>query len=221
MSARVFLILTGALLVLLTFTYPQWQPMLSEAGGRRPFPGLSEAENEVFQLLSAEQRADFRQLLNEDQEMAVAMVRAALRPDTVVPPEHQAIPPMLAPVPVAFGEFLALDAVRWASGNFILYREADAASLLRLENFRSSPGPDLRVLLAVAPMADDEGVIMSESWDSWRLSEPFLDLGALRGTVGNQNFSLAPDVDLEQFSLVIIYSAEYGLLISPAIMQFN
>ena len=163
MKARVILIFWGVLVVVLTFTYPNWRPFLTGETGRGFFPGLSEAENDVFQLLSAEQRAVYRQMLSEDAVMAVAMVRAALQPNTTVPLEQQALPPMLAPTEIAYGDFIALDAIRWASGNFILYREADAAKLLRLENFRSAPGPDLRVLLAVAPPTDEDGIIMSEN----------------------------------------------------------
>ena len=221
MRVRVILIFCGALVVALTFTYPDWRPFLTGQTGGATFPGLSEAENDVYQLLSAEQRAVYRQMLNEDPVMALAMVRAALQPNTTVPLEQQSLPLMLAPREIAYGEFIPLDAVRWASGNFILYREADDAKLLRLENFRSALGPDLRVLLAVAPPADEDGVIMSETWVTWELSEPYLDLGLLRGTIGNQNFALAPEVDLRQFSMVIIYSALHDLLISAAPLRLN
>ncbi len=221
MKARVILIFGGVLVVVLTFTYPNWRPFLTGETGRGFFPGLSEAENDVFQLLSAEQRAVYRQMLSEDAVMAVAMVRAALQPNTTVPLEQQALPPMLAPTEIAYGDFIALDAIRWASGNFILYREADAAKLLRLENFRSAPGPDLRVLLAVAPPTAEDGIIMSETWATWELSEPYLDVGLLRGNIGNQNFALAPEVDLGQFSMVIIYSTVHDLLISAAPLRLN
>ena len=62
---------------------------------------------------------------------------------------------------------------------------------------------------------------MSETWVTWELSEPYLDVGLLRGTIGNQNFALAPEVDLRQFSMVIIYSALHDLLISVAPLRLN
>lgn len=221
MKARVILVIGGMLLVAFTFTYPNWKAIFTGETGRLVFPGLTEAENNVFQLLSSEQRAAFHRLLDKDPTMAVAMVRAALQPNTTVPLEQQSMPVMLVPSELAYGEFVALDAVRWASGNFILYREADDTKLLRLENFRSAPGPDLRVYLAVAPPTDEDGMIMGEAWANWELREPFLDLGALRGTIGNQNFVIAPEVDPRRYSMVIIYSAVHDLLISAAPFRVN
>ena len=97
MRVRVILIFCGALVVALTFTYPDWRPFLTGQTDGATFPGLSEAENDVYQLLSAEQRAVYRQMLNEDPVMALAMVRVALQPSTTVPLEQQSLPPMLAP----------------------------------------------------------------------------------------------------------------------------
>ena len=221
MKSRLALISLGFLIIVLTYTYPNWNKLLPGQAGPFQFPGLSEAENEVFQLLTLEQREVYQDLLAEDPAMALSMVRAALQPNTFVPSQEQALPALLAPEVIAFGEFIGLDAVRWASGNFILYQEANDAKLLRLENFRSAPGPNLHVLLAVAPLADEEGMIQSEAWAEWQLDEPYLDLGPLKGTIGNQNFVMAPEVDPNRYSMIIIYSALHELLISAAPLRSN
>ena len=216
MRARVALVLVGALAVLMAFTYRSWKPLLIGFGVQEPFPGLSEAENTVFQTLPPAQREAYLNLLVRDAEGAIALLRAALQPDIAVSPEQQALPSMQAETIIAYGEFIGLDAVRWASGDFILYQDADDTKLLRLENFRSAPGPNLHVILAKAPPADEDGMIMSDQWADWELREPYLDLGPLLGNWGDQNFPIAPELDWRQYSMVIIYSVSHNLLISAA-----
>ncbi|MCY3935164.1 MAG: DM13 domain-containing protein [Chloroflexi bacterium] len=221
MRIRAILIFGGSLAVVLTFTYSYWSTVFTAQTTTVSFPGLSEAENHVFQLLSSEQKNAFLNLSEQDSLMALEMVRAALQPNTIVPAELQSLPEMLAPIELAFGEFIAIDAVRWASGNLILYQEIDETKLLRLENFRSAPAPNLQVYLSIAPLEDAEEPTMMAEWDEWSLQDPYIELGPLKGTMGNQNFVIAPEVDIEQFSLVVIYNATYDLLISAAPLRFN
>lgn len=221
MSIRAILILAGSLTVILTFTYSNWKSVFTAQSTYVSFPGLTEAENDVFQLLSSEQKNAFLNLSDRDPLMASEMVRAALQPNTVVPAELQSLPEMLAPIELAYGEFIAIDAVRWASGNLILYQEVDETKLLRLENFRSAPAPNLQVYLSAAPPVDAEETTMMAEWEDWSLQEPYIELGHLRGTIGSQNFVIAPEVDIEQFSLVVIYNGTYDLLISVAPLRFG
>lgn len=220
MKTRAILILGGSLLILVTFTYPYWKTILTESSTSTTFPGLTEAENNVFQLLSDDQKNAYQNLLDKDPVMASVMVRAALKPNTIVPIEQQSLPGMIAPTELAYGEFIAIDAVRWASGSLILYQDADNTKLLRLENFRSVSAPDLHIILAIAPLPDEDGTTMNDAWDNWLLTDPYLDLGNLRGTIGNQSFVIAPEVEIREYSMVVIYNATYDLLISAAPLRF-
>ena len=73
--------------------------------------------------------------------------------------------------------------------------------ILRLENFRSTNGPDLYVYL---------------SKDATSIGDGFVDLGLLKGNVGNQNYNIPQDVDLDQYSYVLIWCKQFSVLFGYA-----
>src|SRR5690606_30408974 len=96
MRLRVLLILFDALCVVATFTFPIWQPLIVSEIIEDPFPGLSDSQQASFTALSTEEQALYLALREEDPQIALAMVRAALRPPTTInsedaPPEDTAV----------------------------------------------------------------------------------------------------------------------------------
>ncbi len=75
----------------------------------------------------------------------------------------------------------------------------DGNNVLRLENFKSTNGPDLYVYLAT----DD------------RASE-FVNLGTLKANNGNQNYDIPAGTDLEKYSNVLIWCKAFGVLFGSA-----
>ncbi|MGH7856223.1 MAG: DM13 domain-containing protein, partial [Candidatus Binatia bacterium] len=78
----------------------------------------------------------------------------------------------------AMGEFVPLG--HEASGRAVVIR-TDGTRLVRFEDFRVENGPDLVVYLSTAPpdAADDDA-----------FADDFVDLGQLKGNVGNQNYEI-------------------------------
>jgi hypothetical protein len=67
-------------------------------------------------------------------------------------------------------------------GMATVFQLADGKKTLRLTNFQTSNGPDVHVYLVAAPDAkDNETVTKAE----------VVDLGSLKGNIGDQNFELA------------------------------
>jgi hypothetical protein len=64
----------------------------------------------------------------------------------------------------------------------------DGRRFLRLDNLRTSNGPDLFVYLSVTPTGGQR-----DTFD-----DNFVSLGRLKGNLGNQNYEIAPSVDLRQ-----------------------
>jgi hypothetical protein len=84
----------------------------------------------------------------------------------------------------------------------------DGSRFLRLEDLDTSDGPDLRVYLTDQPISDDWGV-----WDDGR----YVDLGALKGNVGDSNYRIPEDVDLSDFRTAVIWCRRFtvGFAVAP------
>ena len=77
--------------------------------------------------------------------------------------------------------------------------EADGSRVLRLEDFRSTNGPDLYVYLATDQSASD-----------------YVSLGTLKGNSGNQNYAIPDGTDLEKYDEVLIWCKAFGVLFGSA-----
>jgi hypothetical protein len=84
----------------------------------------------------------------------------------------------------------------------------DGSRFVRLEDLDTSDGPDLRIYLTDQPVSDDWRV-----WDDGR----FVDLGALKGNVGDSNYRIPDDVDLSEIRTVVIWCRRFtvGFGVAP------
>lgn len=73
--------------------------------------------------------------------------------------------------------------------------------ILRLENFKATNGPDLYVYLSKDPRSIDEG---------------YVQLARLKGNIGNQNYDIPDDVNLEEYSHVLIWCKQFSVLFGYA-----
>lgn len=104
---------------------------------------------------------------------------------------------------VAQGEFQDADSFHQGSGTARIYQQGDER-ILRLENFSGTNGPDLRVLLV-------------EHTDGANGMGEYVDLGPLKGNIGNQNYTIPVDVDLSKFNGVMIYCQPFHVVFSTAL----
>ena len=102
------------------------------------------------------------------------------------------------------GEFMDADSSHKGSGTATIFQQGEN-KVLRFENFESTNGPDLHVLLV-------ENVGGTSSAE---LGE-YVDLGSLKGNVGNQNYEIPADVDLSKYSGVMIYCMPFHVVFSTA-----
>jgi hypothetical protein len=93
------------------------------------------------------------------------------------------------------------------SGRATVYQEANGRMVLRLTNFKTSNGPDVHVVLIAAKDADDDANFLKNSTEK-------VELGALKGNEGDQNYEIPNGTDLQKFKAVSIYcerfSANFG-----------
>jgi hypothetical protein len=107
---------------------------------------------------------------------------------------------------LASGEFRSLE--HGTTGLARIVELEDGARFVRLEGLDTSDGPDLRVYLTDQPVSDDWGV-----WDDGE----YVDLGALKGNVGDSNYRVPDDVDLSGFRTVVIWCRRFtvGFGVAP------
>ena len=106
-------------------------------------------------------------------------------------------------VSLASGDFRHADRFHKGSGTATIYRLEDDSHVLRLENLNVTNGPDLRVLLMVDPEGGDK-------------SQGYIELGKLKGNIGNQNYEIPADVDPLEYNAVMIYCKPFHVVFSTA-----
>ena len=114
------------------------------------------------------------------------------------------------PVALASGSFRDADSFHRGSGTATIYQTPDGGHVLRFEDFMVTNGPDLRVLLAQPgdPMSRDE-----------LQSGGYTHLAKLKGNIGNQNYEIPADINLDEQNSVIIYCMPFHVIFSVAPLE--
>lgn len=102
------------------------------------------------------------------------------------------------------GQFVDISFLHRGSGSAIIIEQGNHR-VLRLEDFTVTNGPDLHVLLV-------ENI---DGTDNSTMGE-YIDLGALKGNIGNQNYAIPADVDLSKYQGVMIYCEPFQVVFSTA-----
>ncbi len=143
-----------------------------------------------------------------------AMGRAeaeALMEDAATEPPTSASEPMpTEPVAASSGRFQDIDRLHRGSGKATIYTLSDGSRVLRFEDFEVTNGPDLRVLLTAhgAPTSHDD---IEEAG--------YVELGKLKGNVGNQNYTVPADLPVEIQRTVVIYCNPFSVVFSTAALS--
>jgi hypothetical protein len=98
------------------------------------------------------------------------------------------------------GTFVGVnDGIHNAEGQAKVIKLSDGSNFLRLEDFRSTNGPDLYVYLSTDKSNSD-----------------FVNLGKLKGNVGNQNYEIQQGIDLSKYDTVLIWCQAFSVLFGSA-----
>ena len=201
----------GALVVAGLLVSPVWLPLFQDyievEQNVLPFP-------DAFYELPPEAQDAYLDLYATSQQMAIDLVAARLSEDVdVEEPNLPAIDPNPQLVKALLsGNFVRLDAMRYASGSATIYKLSDGRTIVRLENLEALNGPDMRVLLTAHPQPKTQ-----EELD--QVAQYQIDLGELKGNIGNQNYEITdPAFNVENYTngSVVLYSARYELIFSFA-----
>ena len=101
---------------------------------------------------------------------------------------------------ILMGNFVeAGDGFHKAEGIVKVINLADGRTFLRLENLKTTNGPDLYVYLSVGKDASD-----------------IVNLGRLKGNIGNQNYEIPAGTDLSKYDTVLIWCKAFSTLFGSA-----
>ncbi len=114
--------------------------------------------------------------------------------------------PAAQPVILSSGPFRNLE--HETTGTAKIVELTDGSRVVRLEDFRTSNGPDVVVILSTTPATVDE-------WGAYDDGE-FVNIGELRGNVGSQNYSIPGNVDLSKFRSVVIWCRRFNVAFGAA-----
>ena len=95
-------------------------------------------------------------------------------------------------------------------GTATIYRMGDGALMLRFTNFRTSNGPNVHVYLVAADDAKDGEIVRHAG---------FIDLGPIKGNIGDQNYALGPDADLSKYRAVSIWCQRFSVNFGAASLR--
>jgi len=87
-------------------------------------------------------------------------------------------------------------------GTAAVHKIGSGERVLRLTDFMTSNGPDVRVYLVAAEDASDSDTVKNAG---------FVELGKLKGTEGSQNYEIPASVDLDKYRAVTIWCARFGV----------
>lgn len=113
-----------------------------------------------------------------------------------------------APQPLTSGEFYSI--LHPTAGTATIYQTGDGARILRFTNFSTSNGPDVHVYLVAADDAKDIATVERAG---------FMDLGVIKGNVGDQNYVLGNDLDLTKYRAVSIWCKRFSVNFGAAALR--
>lgn len=89
-----------------------------------------------------------------------------------------------------------------AKGTATVYKLPDGKHILSFTDFEVSNGPDVVVYLSSLEDANDNDTVKNSK---------FITLGSIKGNIGDQNYELPDDLDLNEYNSVVIWCKRFGV----------
>ena len=96
------------------------------------------------------------------------------------------------------------------AGTATIYQMGDGTRVLRFTSFSTSNGPDVHVYMVAADDAKDIATVQKAG---------FVDLGVIKGNIGDQNYTLGSDLDLAKYRSVSIWCKRFSVNFGAAALR--
>src|SRR3712207_4877906 len=183
-------------------------PLFINTTVNEPLPTTSSVTDlqrfqEFMSMNSEEERVEKGQQMATEEKNAILRGAAQTNGNTVNQNMPEAAATTLGLTSLLIGEFVGVnDGIHNAEGLAKVIQLDNAGVILRLENFKATNGPDLYVYLATDNSASD-----------------FVNLGRLKGNIGNQNYDIPEGTDFSKYHTVLIWCQAFSVLFGSAELQ--
>jgi hypothetical protein len=110
--------------------------------------------------------------------------------------------------PLLSGQFYSI--LHPTAGKATIYQMGDGSRILRFTDFNTSNGPDVHVYMVASDDAKDISTVEHAG---------FIDLGVIKGNIGDQNYALANDLDLAKYRAVSIWCKRFSVNFGAAALR--
>jgi hypothetical protein len=183
-------------------------PLFVNTEINEPLPTVNNVDNDAdaiqefkqfMEMGEVERKTKGHQMGNEERNMI--MIGAAQTNGTTV---NEKMIPIGQEISTLYsGQFVGVnDGIHNAVGQVKVIKLNDNTSFLRLEEFKATNGPDLYVYLSTDKSASD-----------------FVNLGRLKGNIGNQNYEIPQGADLSKYRTVLIWCQAFSVLFGSAELE--
>lgn len=218
MNTRGRLMMVAAVVIVLAVvvgaaTFRLWRPLFVNDVVDEAFPEAAEntqpeaAEPTVEEVAPTEAAVGEPTPAEAEQVEPTEQTEPTESAEETEPQTGEAMEGMEGATVLASGSFIDIDDFHGGSGTATVYELADGSQILRFENFEVTNGPDLYVYLSGSPDPRASNEVMDTG---------YVDLGSLKGNVGDQNYDIPPGTDLSQYQSVVIYCVPFHVVFSTA-----
>ena len=187
--------------IVIPFAIYTISPLFLSTEVNEPDPAISLSEFQNYMNLSEEERIEVAKNMSREKAMMIGIMAAkqntTVNENITFPVNQQFLNNTLTGTFVEIG-----DGFHEVDGVVKVIPVDSGAQILRLENFKATNGPDLYVYLSKDKSASD-----------------FINVGRLKGNVGNQNYEIPAGTDLSKYNTVLIWCRAFSFLFGSAQMS--
>jgi len=186
-------------IIVITFAIYTISPLLINTVINEPLPSSSVSSDfQRFMNMTEDEKIEAANNMTQKQKEIIMTVAAK---DNNTVSENLSVATMSASSnETLIGNFVgAGDEFHNAEGVAKIIQLADGTDILRLENFKATNGPDLYVYLSTDKTNAD-----------------IVNLGRLKGNIGNQNYLIPAGTDITKYNTVLIWCRAFSVIFGSA-----
>ena len=186
-------------IIVTTFVIYTISPLLINTVVNEPLPQSSVSSDfQRFMNMTENEKIEAANNMTQKQKEMIMTVAAK---DNNTVSENLSVATMSASSnETLIGNFVgAGDGFHNAEGVAKIIQLADGTDILRLENFKATNGPDLYVYLSTDKTNAD-----------------IVNLGRLKGNIGNQNYLIPADTDMTKYNIALIWCRAFSVIFGSA-----